>query len=369
MKKADITAIILAAGMSSRMGGYKPLMTLGNTTIIEHAVRMFRAAGIEDIRVVLGFRAPDVSVVLKPLDVLTVLNTSYSKGMFSSIKAGIENLGSDFEAFFILPADIPLVRPATVSALLANYKSNHILYPVFRKRRGHPPLISTTFTREILNYSGQGGLRFLLEQFEPSAINVKVADEGILLDMDTQQDYLRILAKYQQDPIPSPEECLVLMTDKFFVEKEIIAHCQAVAKVAVILGKALKNAGIELDLDLIAAAGLLHDLARKQSDHARKAEQILRNLGYPAVADIIGAHMDIALEERKTVREKEVVFLADKLVQGNRIVDLQSRFKTKLRRYASDPDVFSIISGRLQSAMKIKNRLEHITGKSVESMI
>jgi CTP:molybdopterin cytidylyltransferase MocA len=344
-------------------------MALGDTTIIEHAVRMFRAAGIEDIRVVLGFWAPEVSAVLKPLDVLTVLNDSYSEGMFSSIKAGIESIGSDCEAFFILPADIPLIRPATISALLANYKPNHILYPVCRKRRGHPPLISTTFTREILNYNGQDGLRSLLKQFEPSAINVEVADDGILLDMDTQQDYLRILVKYQQNPIPSREECLVLMTDKFLVEKEIIAHCQAVAKVAVILGKALKNAGIELDLDLIAAAGLLHDLARKQSDHARRAEQILRNLGYPAVADIVGVHMDIALEERKTISEKEVVFLADKLVQGNRIVDLQSRFKTKLRRYASEPDIFSIISGRLQSALKIKYRLEHLTGKSIESMI
>ena len=161
MKKANLTAIILAAGMSSRMGGFKPLMTLGDTTVIEHAVRMFRAAGIEDIHVVLGFRAPDVSVALKPLDVLTVLNASYSEGMFSSIKVGIENLESDCEAFFILPADIPLVRPATVSALLADYKPNHILYPVFRKRRGHPPLISTAFTWEILNYSGQGGLRSL----------------------------------------------------------------------------------------------------------------------------------------------------------------------------------------------------------------
>jgi CTP:molybdopterin cytidylyltransferase MocA len=369
MKKTNITAIILAAGMSSRMGGVKPLMTVGGTTIIEHTVRMFRAAGIEDIQVVLGFRAPEVSVVLKPLNVITVVNASYSEGMFSSIKAGIESMVSDCEAFFILPADIPFVRPATVSALLANYKPNHILYPVFRKRRGHPPLISTIFTREILTYSGQGGLRLLLEQFESSAINVEVTDDGILLDMDTQQDYLRILVKYQQAPIPSREECLVLMTDEFLVEKEIIAHCQAVAKVALNLGKALKSAGIELDLDLIAAAGLLHDLARKQSDHARRAEQILRNFGYPGVADIVGAHMDIVLEERKTISEKEVVFLADKLVQGNRTVDLHSRFKDKLRRYASDPDIFSIISGRLQSALKIKHQLEHLTGKSIESMI
>lgn len=162
---------------------------------------------------------------------------------------------------------------------------------------------------------------------------------------------------------------MVLMTEIFLVEKEIIDHCQAVAEVAVILGKALKKVGNELDLDLIAAAGLLHDLAKKQSDHARRAEQILCQLGYPNVADIVGAHMDIPIEDRKSISEKEVVFLADKLVQGSRMVDLELRFKTKMKEYASDPDVISIIDGKLQSALTVKHQLEQLTGKSIESMI
>jgi CTP:molybdopterin cytidylyltransferase MocA len=369
MEKANITAIIPAAGMSSRMGELKPLMPLGGITVIEHIIRMFRNAGIEDIRVVIGFRAAEVSTVLKSLNVRPVLNESYSEGMFSSIKAGLKSLESDCDAFFILPTDVPLVRFETVSALLANYRPQRILYPVFSKRRGHPPLISATFVRDILNYTGQGGLRSFLTQNESSAIDVKVADEGILLDMDTKQDYRRILLKYRKNHIPTREECMVLMTEIFLVEKEIIDHCQAVAEVAVTLGKALRNVGNELDLDLIAAAGLLHDLARKQSGHARRAEQILCQLGYPNVADIVGAHMDIPIEDGKSISEKEVVFLADKLVQGSRMVDLELRFKTKMKQYASDPDVISIINGRLQSARTVKHQLEQLTGQSIESMI
>jgi molybdenum cofactor cytidylyltransferase len=369
MKKLNITAIVLAAGLSSRMGGFKPLMSLGDTTIIEHIVRMFRTAGILDIRVVIGFRASDVSSVLKPLNVRPVLNESYSEGMFSSIKVGIESLESDCEAFFVLPTDIPLVRPETVNALLGGYRPRHILYPVFKKRRGHPPLISTIFTRKILNFSGQEGLQSVLKQNESSAVNVAVADEGVLLDMDTQQEYRRILARFRQCHIPTPEECMALMNETFRAEKEITDHGQVVAKMAMTLGKASKIAGADLDLDLIFAAGLLHDIARKQADHARIAEQILSKLGYSAVADIVGSHMDITIEDRKAINEKEVVFLADKLVRGSRIVDLESRFKTKMKQYASDPDVLSIIRGRLESALKIKHRLEHLTGKSLESMI
>jgi CTP:molybdopterin cytidylyltransferase MocA len=368
MKKPNITAIVLAAGISSRMGVFKPLMPLGDTTIIEHITRMFRTAGIGDIRVVIGFRTPDVTSVLKPLNVRPVFNKYYSNGMFSSVKAGIDSLESNIEAFFIHPADIPLVRPDTVSTLLEAYRPRRILYPVFQNRRGHPPIISTIFTRKILNFNEQGGLRSFLEQNESSAADVAVADEGILLDMDTQHDYRRILAKYQRYDIPTPDECMQLMSETFQAEKKIIAHCQVVAKVALTLGKAIKQAGGDLALDLIVAAGLLHDLARKQPDHPRIAKRILSKLGYLAVADIVGAHMDIAIEDGSPISEKEIVFLADKLVEESRIVALEPRFNTKMKQYASDPDVLSIIKGRLDNALKIKHRLERLTGKSLESI-
>jgi len=112
------TAIILAAGLSSRMNAFKPLMLLGEMTILERVIRLFQSAGIEDIRVVAGYRAEDVLAVLNPLGIRSVINERYEQGMFSSVAAGVKSIEADPEAFFILPADIPLVRSHTILTLM-----------------------------------------------------------------------------------------------------------------------------------------------------------------------------------------------------------------------------------------------------------
>jgi len=367
--KTAMSAIIPAAGMSSRMSALKPLMSMGETTVIEQVVRMFRSAGIEDICVVTGFRAEDVSSVLTPLNVRNVVNESWASGMFSSIKAGIDSLETDRDAFFILPTDIPLVRPGTVRALLVAYQPAHILHPVFQGRRGHPPLISSCFRQKILNFDGDGGLRSFMEQHELSAVDVPVADGGVLLDMDTPQDYQIIRSRYQRRHIPASDECMAMMTDIFHANKKIIDHCLAVAQVALNLGKEMNSVGFDLDLDLVVAAGLLHDLARGQVDHAGVAEQILNKLGYREIAGIVGAHMDISLKEGESIREKEIVYLADKLVCGGRLVTLNSRFGAKMKEHEANLDRRRDIKRRLGNALKIKSQLEQWTGKSLESMM
>jgi CTP:molybdopterin cytidylyltransferase MocA len=369
MNKENISAIILAAGMSTRMGAFKPLMPIGNTTAIENIIRVFRLAGIGNISIITGFRAKDVASALKHLDVHLVLNESYADGMLSSIKTGIINLQPGCEAFFILPTDIPLVRLATVKALTAACRPEHIFYPTFQERRGHPPLISTCFSRHIMNFNGKGGLQAFLSRNEPCAVDVAVADPGILLDMDTKPDYRRILAWYRQSQIPTPEECLVLLNETFDAGEEIIGHGQMVAKVALALGKAIQRSKTDLNLDLLVAAGLLHDLARNQRDHARVAMRILNSLDYPAVAEIVGVHMDIPLEDKKAISEKEIVFLADKLVNGTRIVDLKSRFDMVIKRYGSEPDVLTKIKDRMGSALKIKQRIEQLADRSIETIV
>ncbi len=369
MNKENISAIIPAAGMSSRMGAFKPLMPIGNTTAIENIIRVFRLAGIGNISVITGFRAQDVSSALKHQDVRLVLNEFYANGMLSSIKTGIINLQPGSEAFFILPTDIPLVRLATVNALIEAWRPEHIFYPTFQERRGHPPLISTCFSRDILNFNGKGGLQAFLSRNESCAVDVAVADPGILLDMDTKPDYRRILAWYRQSQIPTPEECLVLLSETFDAGEAVIDHGQMVARVALALGKAIQRSKIDLNLELLVAAGLLHDLARNQRDHARVAMRILNKLDYPAVAEIVGVHMDLLLEDKKAISEKEIVFLADKLVNGTRIVDLKSRFDTAIKRYGSQPDVLATIRDRMGSALKIKQRIEQLADRSIETIV
>jgi len=368
MKSTNIAAIVLAAGMSSRMGALKPLLPLGENTIVEHVVCMFRSAGVDDVYVVTGNRAEEISAALASLNVQPVVNDSWESGMLSSVKSGVENLPADCDAFFLLPTDIPLVRAETVRSLLAVYQPGCIIHPTFQGYRGHPPLISSAFRQEILDFDGSGGLHTVMKRNESSAFDVAVADRGILSDMDTPQDYHRIVASYQRRQIPTVDECRALMKDILHVEPRIVEHCRAVADVAFFLGNEVNKAGGSLDLDLIMASGLLHDMARGQADHAGVAAKKLVELGYQKVARIVAVHMDISIGDREAICEDEIVCLADKLTSGSRIVPLKSRFAAKNKQYMTNPDALLNIKRRLEVAKQISSRLKQRLGRSFESI-
>jgi len=366
------TAIILAAGLSSRMNAFKPLMLLGEMTILERVIRLFQSAGIEDIRVVAGYRAEDVLAVLNPLGIRSVINERYEQGMFSSVAAGVKSIEADPEAFFILPADIPLVRPQTIRTLMQAWEKSEtfgLIYPTFEGKRGHPPLISSVYAGDIEQWHGEGGLSAFLAQHESYSRDAAVADENILSDLDTQADYRKLLEKYKQYDIPTVRECMALMTDIFAVEKPIQDHCRTVAAVAEKLATALNRAGNPINLGLLAAAALLHDLARNQPDHAKAGEFILKEMGFPAVADIVGAHTDITLDEDRAVQASEILYLADKSVQGERIVSITERFAKRITRHAHDPEIRERIALRLKNAVRIKERIETVTGKPLETIL
>lgn len=189
-----ITAIILAAGYSSRMGAFKPLLPFGATTVLERAITLFRAAGIADIRVVVGHRADELLPLLMRLQVRPLLNACYAEGMFSSVAVAAASFEGESGAFFLLPVDFPLVRPESVETLLGAYRSGAggILYPTCQGRRGHPPLLATSYCNALLSWPGDGGLQAFLRQYQGDAAHIETGDEGILLDMDTPADYERL---------------------------------------------------------------------------------------------------------------------------------------------------------------------------------
>lgn len=190
-----ISALVLAAGYSSRMGAFKPLLPLGETTVIEKAVSSFLAAGIQDIRVVVGHRADEVIPVLDRLGVKSIINGHYSRGMYSSVTAGVRSFEPEVQAVFLLPGDNPLVKPQTILELIKFYKESEagIIYPCFKGLRGHPPLISARYIKSILAWNQPGGLRVLLSNYARDALKVEVADQGVVLDMDNPTDYQKVL--------------------------------------------------------------------------------------------------------------------------------------------------------------------------------
>ncbi len=372
MSAERITAIILAAGLSSRMGGeFKPLLPLGEGTLLERVIMLFQESGIDDIRVVTGHRAAELTPLLQPLGIQPVHNEDYRKGMLSSVKKGLRCLRPDSEAFFLQPVDVPLIRPRTLVALIRAYAEGKgkIVYPAFRGRRGHPPLIAEGYVESLLAWEGEGGVRAFLERHDPDAIEVPVVDEYVLFDVDTPADYRKLRVRYGRYEIPTIDESLVLLEQRAAGDQGLFEHSQAVAGLALLLGKALNRSGCRMDLDLLAAAGLLHDVAKGEQEHARAGEEMLRAMGYPTVAEVVGAHMDLRVTDSEPMRPHEVVYLADKLVQGSRVVSLEKRFRERVARYPRNPKASAAIASRQRAALKIKQRLEQRTGRSLESLL
>jgi molybdenum cofactor cytidylyltransferase len=195
----SVAALVLCAGRSSRMGAFKPLLPLGQETVIERVINLFRKSGIVDVVVVLGHGAEGIIPLLERCGVRPVINDRYDEGMFSSVKVGVAELDRNHRAFFLLPVDIPLVKPETLATLIATFQEREIdvCRPCFRGRHGHPPLISSSLIPAILDFADCGGLRALLSRYRERTVDVAVEDPGILIDMDTCGDYavaLNILA-------------------------------------------------------------------------------------------------------------------------------------------------------------------------------
>lgn len=205
-----IVALVLAAGYSSRMGEFKPLLPVDNVPVIARVVNSFLAAGIEGIRVVIGHRAAEMMPVLQRLGVRHLLNKYYDRGMFSSIQTGVNSLEADVDAFFLLPGDHPLISPEIISRLLQVYHEQQplLLYPCYDGSRGHPPLLAGLFKEMILAWpEHDGGLRGLLAQYTMQAVEVEVSEPGILFDMDTPEDYQHILALTTRGMSLIADEC------------------------------------------------------------------------------------------------------------------------------------------------------------------
>jgi CTP:molybdopterin cytidylyltransferase MocA len=179
------------------MGAFKALLPFGAATVIEQVIATIRGAGVETIRVVVGWNAESLIPVLDRYGAPWVRNERFAEGMYSSVQAGVRSLPPDVAAFFLVPGDMPLVRGSTLVRLIAEWdvEPGGILYPCHGGRRGHPPLIAGAYIPEILAETPAGGLRQLLGRHAKDAREIAVADPGVLVDLDTPDDYQESLGE------------------------------------------------------------------------------------------------------------------------------------------------------------------------------
>jgi molybdenum cofactor cytidylyltransferase len=200
MSGSRFAVVILAAGFSSRMKQLKPLLSLGEATVTEFIISTFQSLGVQ-VFLVVGNRKEEVISGINSPGITIVYNPDFEKGMFSSIQAGIKQLGKEYQAFFILPVDIPLVKAVTIKKIMEAGIAHpqNIIYPVFRGKRGHPPLIPSGLIPEILAWTQDGGLKAYLKSREQVAMNLPVNDSFILFDIDTPEDYIKLQKLCDED--------------------------------------------------------------------------------------------------------------------------------------------------------------------------
>jgi molybdenum cofactor cytidylyltransferase len=188
------TAILLAAGESTRMGRPKPLLPWRGTTLIEYQVRELLAAGCDPLVVVLGHAAGDVRAAV-PAEATVVVNERYREGRASSLRAGAAAIPDDATAVVVLSVDQPRPRVVIERLLSAQRASpDDIAVPTYDGRRGHPVVLPGALLPELRSATeSQRGLRGVLEAHEAEIIEVAIDDPAVVLDINTPEDYERAL--------------------------------------------------------------------------------------------------------------------------------------------------------------------------------
>ena len=190
--RSNTGALILAAGMSSRMGSFKPMLPIGTLTIAQRVILTFREAGAGPIVLITGHQAELLEAHVRDMGVTCLHNAQYATTqMLDSIKIGLAYLIGYCDRLFLTPIDIPLFSAGTLRKLAQCSAS--IAAPTHGGRKGHPILLSGAMIPHIAGYTGPGGLAGAIRASGNQVELIEVDDEGILLDANTPGDYQKLL--------------------------------------------------------------------------------------------------------------------------------------------------------------------------------
>lgn len=352
------------------MGEFKPMLEIGGVSVVETAATRMRRAGISEIIVVAGHERELIIREAHRLGCRPVYNPDYKSGMFSSVSSGIIALPPDIEAFFILPVDIPLVKPSTYVSLEEAFRAAaarpDVVYPLFRGERAHPPLVSRSMIEPILSWRGERGLQGFFLEHPHTSIEVPVGDRASVLDMDTPDDYRHLLDYAKNEFYPDDDECAELLMIAG-APPRVARHSRVVADCAMLIADALSAAGVKINFRLLRAAALLHDIAKGQKDHEIRGARWLRGRGYSKVAGITASHKDLPV--RGKTGEVEVLYLADKITDGTDTLTLEDRLARMEERFPRGSEAMDNARRRLSDAMLVQKKIEDITGMSLEEIL
>lgn len=187
-----ISGIVLAAGLSTRMGRPKQLLPFGQHTVIAQVVAVLQESGLDEIVVVTGHERRAIEAALANRPARCVFNPDFAEGeMVSSVQVGLRAASPEARAALIALGDQPHIEPEVVRRLIAAYRQTgaSIVMPTHGGRRGHPIVIDRSLWPEVLALPWNDNLRMVVRAHSEEILHVPVETAAVLRDLDTPEDY------------------------------------------------------------------------------------------------------------------------------------------------------------------------------------
>jgi molybdenum cofactor cytidylyltransferase len=190
-----IAGIVLAAGLSRRMGQSKVLMKVGGRAIIRYVVESVLAGGVDSVWVVTGPDVEPIEAALSGIEVQIAENPAPEEGQAGSVRTGIAALPPSVDSVLIALGDQPLLAPSIIPALLAARRTSPklIVAPRYRDGQGNPVVFKREIFPELLRLTGDQGARSIIQK-EPTRVEWVELDLPMPPDVDTPDDYEKIRA-------------------------------------------------------------------------------------------------------------------------------------------------------------------------------
>ena len=200
MRNRPTAGIVLAAGMSTRLGQAKHLVTVGGKTLLARVVAAALESELSEVVVVLGNEAERVLAALGSLGrherLRAVVNERYEGGMAGSLQVGLLPVKERYPAVMFLLGDQPLIDAGAINLLLSRFWSTDkdICVPVQGKKQGNPVCFSRRFYEQILSIQGDTGAREIIRRHPEDVLWVEIGNPSFFLDIDRAEDLERLLA-------------------------------------------------------------------------------------------------------------------------------------------------------------------------------
>ena len=212
----EIGALIVAAGMSKRMGEFKPMLSIGSISVAQRVVATLSQAGVSKIVMVTGYNATMLERHLSGNGIIFLRNEHYeTTQMFDSVKIGLSYLQDKCDKVLFTPVDVPLFTAKTVKTILDS--GAPLAVPMCEGKQGHPILIAKELIPKILDDCGEMGLKGAMDRCSVPLHRIEVEDFGTVHDADTPEDFSELL-EYHNSQLVRPVVSVSLAKEKPFFD-------------------------------------------------------------------------------------------------------------------------------------------------------